>query len=130
MPTPRERYIDALEEITRRYENLDDATIRRLIALLQNVRKEMALVLADNPTDFERFRLSSLKASVDDIITVFQSGLTTDLNAGLVGAGQIGLSAVVEPLDAIGLNVSSFNVLSPRQRLDHSYTRDMAPISP
>lgn len=115
MPTPKEQYADALLETSRRFDNLEDDTIKRLISLLQDTRKGIAVSLTDNPTDFEQFRLSSLRASVDDIITQFQSQLNTDLAGSLTGVSEIGLASVTEPLDVIGLNVSSFNVLSPQQ---------------
>ncbi len=115
MPTPKEQYADELLAVSKRFDNLEDGTIKRLIALLQDVRKDMALALADNPTDFERFRLQALRDSVDNIILDFQSGLTANLNTSFVGAGNLGVDMVANPLDAIGLNVSSFNTLAPSQ---------------
>lgn len=115
MATPKEQYADELLAVSKRFDNLEDGTIRRLIALLQNVRKDMALTLADNATDFEIIRTQSLIDSVDNIILNFQSGLTTNFNTSFVGVGQLGVDMVANPLDIIGLNVSSFNSLAPSQ---------------
>lgn len=115
MPTPKEQYASELLAVSKRFDNLEDGTIRRLIALLQNVRKGMALTLTDNATDFEIIRTQSLIDSVDNIILNFQSGLTTNFNTSFVGVGQLGVDMVANPLDIIGLNVSSFNSLAPSQ---------------
>lgn len=115
MATPKQQYADTLLEVSRRFDNLEDDTIKRLISLLQDTRINIASALVDNPTDFERFRLSSLRASVDDIITQFESQLNRELAGSLTGVSKIGLASVTEPLDVIGLNVSSFNVLAPQQ---------------
>lgn len=116
MPAPKEAYANELIEVSRRYDNLEDGTIKRLIALLQGVRKDMALTLADNAsTDFEIFRTQNLISSVDNIITNFQSGLSKNFNTSFVGVGELGVDLVASPLDTIGLNVSSFNSLAPSQ---------------
>ena len=115
MATPKEQFASRLDEISRRFDNLEDDTIKRLISLLQDTRVNLGSALAGNPTDFEQFRLSSLRASVDDIIAQFESQLNRDLAGSLTGVSEIGVVSVAEPLDVIGLNVSSFNVISPQQ---------------
>lgn len=115
MATPKEQYAKSLLETSRRFDNLEDETIRRLVALLQDTRTRIAASLAENPTDFETFRLSSLRASVDDIMAQFESQFGADLAGSLRSASNIGLASVADPLEAIGLNISSFNVLSPQQ---------------
>lgn len=115
MATPKELYAQSLLETSRRFDNLEDETIKRLIALLQDTRRGIATSLIDNPTDFETFRLSSLRASVDDIMAQFESQFGADLARSLTGVSDIGLASVADPLNAIGLNTSAFNVLSPQQ---------------
>jgi hypothetical protein len=115
MATPAEQYATSLLEVSKRFDNLEDETIKRLVSLLQDTRKSIAASLLDNPTDFEQFRLSSLQASVDDVIAQFQSQLNSELAGSLTGASEIGLASITEPLDTIGLNTSAFNVLSPQQ---------------
>jgi hypothetical protein len=115
MATPAEQYAATLLEVSKRFDNLEDETIKRLIGLLQDTRKNIALSLADNPTDFEQFRLSSLQSSIDDITSQFQSQFNADLAGSLTDASDIGLASVAEPLEAIGLNTQAFNVLSPQQ---------------
>jgi len=115
LATPKEQYADELLKVSKRFDSLEDGTIKRLIALLQDVRKDLALTLVDNATDFEIIRTQSLIDSVDNIVRGFQSGLTTNFNTSFVGVGQLGVDMVANPLDAIGLNVSSFNSLAPSQ---------------
>jgi uncharacterized protein with gpF-like domain len=76
----------------------------------------MALVLADNAsTDFEIVRTQNLINSVDNIMVNFQSGLSKNFKTSFVGVGGLGVDLVANPLDTIGLNVSSFNALAPSQ---------------
>lgn len=116
MPTPRQQYRAALEEIAGRYGRLDHSTIRQMIALLQDTRKGMAALLLDNPTEFQGFRLRQLTDSVDVLIANFQAELSTGLRDSLTQAQALGGQSVTEPLRAIGTNISdAFNALSPAQ---------------
>lgn len=113
-PLPKDQYANELDRILKRFDNLDNQTVRRLIALLQDTRKEIAVTLADNPTDFERFRLTQLTSSIDDIISGFQSQLSANLADGITGASELAVQSVASPLEVIGFNTSSFNRLTPQ----------------
>jgi hypothetical protein len=115
MATPKEQYAAKLLEVSRRFDNLEDDTIKQLIRLLQDTRINIAASITDNATDFQQFRSRGLIDSIDNIILDFQSQLNRDLAGSLTGVSNIGLASVTEPLDVIGLNVSSFNALSPQQ---------------
>ena len=113
LPTPRQQYAKALEDIAKRYSRLDDQTVRRLISLLQETRKEIAIQLLNNPTAFESFRLGQLRASIDQIIGEFQTKLNTSLRSSFSDATGLGAASVIEPLAAVGVG-ASFNTISPQ----------------
>ena len=115
MPTPKSLYAKALNEITKRYGRLDHQTVRRLIELLQETRKSIALQLLQSPTDFEIFRLSQLRDNIDIIVKRFQIQFGDSLTKALVDAHSLGTSGVVDPLNAIGLNVGTFNTIPTAQ---------------
>lgn len=115
MPTPKSLYADALNEISKRYGHLDHQTVRRLIELLQETRKSIALQLLQGPTDFETFRLSQLRDNIDIIVKRFQLQFGDDLTKALVEAHGLGVGGVTNPLNAIGLNVGTFNTIPTAQ---------------
>lgn len=108
----RTKYIKALDQIVTRFAKLDDTTIRQIIGLLQQVRKDTAAALANNPTDFESFRLGQLRDSIDVMLTDFQSKLNQTLRSSLTDATRLGVAGVAEPLQALGVQ-AAFNTLVP-----------------
>jgi len=113
LPTDRRRYTKALEDVSKRYSRLDDETVRRLVALLQDTRRGIASLLLNNPTDFETFRLGQLRASVEQVIGEFQTNLGRSLQTSFSDATGLGSASVIEPLRAVGIS-GSFNAISPQ----------------
>lgn len=109
----RQAYARELDTLTRRYTRLDDATLRRIIALLQELRRDIALTILDNPSSFEIWRLTELKRSIEDNIGRFQSKATGELATALQEAGNIGAAMVDDPLNVIGI-VTRFNAIAPQ----------------
>jgi len=114
MPTPREkaRYAKVLDNIANRYNRLDDATLRRVIGTLQELRKDIAAALLRNPSDFELWRLTQLQAAVDEQIEQFNGRLLQALRQGFSDAANLGADMVTEPLRTIGLGFG-FNRVDP-----------------
>lgn len=114
MATPKQQYAKILADIAGRYKQLDEETIKRLITLLQETRKNIGQALLGNPTDFETFRLGQLRASVEQLMAQFQSEFNASLRASFADAASLGGASVSEPLQAIGIR-GAFNVLPPQQ---------------
>lgn len=113
MPTPKQRYARALRDIAKRYGALDDRTVRRLIELLQQVRRELSSDLAAGPSE-SQYRLRQLRASVDRLMSQFEGQLAADLRASVAQAYNLGQAGVTEPLQAIGVR-GAFNQVNPAQ---------------
>jgi len=111
-PTAAERaaYVKSLDDLSKRFDNLDHNTIKNLISLLQDVRRDMSDVLSSGPSDFETARLTQLRASVDNIVARFEAQLMPSLAQSLTDAHAIGAAEVLEPLAAAGVQ---FNMISP-----------------
>lgn len=99
----KQRYASELNALVKRYDALDGQTVRRLIALLQQLRKDIALTLLSDPSAFEQWRLTELQRAIDDQITRWQSNAAGVLGQALVDAGSIGVELVDKPLIAAGL---------------------------
>lgn len=109
----RQQYARELDAIARRFDRLDDTTLRRIIAMLQDLRRDIALTILDNPSSFEIWRLTDLKRSIEDSIARFQSRATGELAQALQDAGRLGIEMVDSPLTAAGIGVS-FNTIAPQ----------------
>ena len=113
-PTAAERsaYVESLDDLSKRFGNLDHETIKNLIALLQDVRRDMSDVLSSGPSDFEAARVSQLRASVDAIVSRFEAQLAPSLAQSLTAGHDIGAASVIEPLVSAGAT-SVFNTIAP-----------------
>lgn len=104
MPTAKQRaYSKALNDIVKRYNNLDHETIKRMVALLQDLRKNIAAELL-NAGGFDAFRLTQLQQGVGSLIDDFNFQLTQNINQSFEQVIQLGAASVVEPLKAGGIN--------------------------
>ncbi len=103
MPTPtriKRRYVRELERIARRFDRLDDQTIRGMVSLLQDLRKSVALTLVEG-SDFEQFRARQIITNVNQQIDDFTARLTGHTERSFRQAHRLGLASVVEPLTAL-----------------------------
>ena len=109
----KQRYARELNALVARFDRLDNDTIRRLVALLQDLRKDIAATLLNNPSAYEQWRLTELQRSIEDNIQRFQSRAGDVLTAALLEAGQVGLEMVDKPLIAAGI-VTNIVGLTPQ----------------
>lgn len=111
MPTPKQQYKAALDRIAKRYASLDDATLRRLIELLQQTRRNVLEQLAASPTGLQSFRLAELRQAIDQQIAAFRSELSASLRQSFADAHRLGLASVTDPLQAIGEQGARFSLV-------------------
>ena len=107
MPTSKQLYVSHLDAIAKRYAALEDDTMRRSVAMLRDLQKQIAGELG-TVTDFRLYNLQRLNANLDALVDGYQNRLTGEVRSGLAGAWQSGGQAVVQPLSALGLSVSLF----------------------
>ncbi len=108
----KQRYARELNALVARFDRLDDTAVRSIVALLQDLRRNIAAALLDNPTDFELWRLTGLQRSVEEQIATFQAQATEALKQSLQDAASIGVDMVDKPIGA-ALGVT-FNALPPQ----------------
>jgi len=99
MPTPEELYADELEQIARRFVTLEDTTVKGMVELLQQLRRDISERLGE-VDGFDIFRLRELQARVNDLIVQFGGQLTGQLGNNLRDGYALGEGSVVAPLSA------------------------------
>lgn len=104
MATAKQRaYAKALDDIVKRYNQLDHETIKRMVGLLQDLRKDIAGELL-NAGGFDAFRLTQLQQNIGSLIDDFNLQLTQNVNQAFEQTIQLGAASVVEPLQAAGIS--------------------------
>lgn len=112
MPTKKQLYRRKLDEINRRFERMENDTVRQMRDMLLQLRRDIGGELAT--TDFEAFRLRELTANIDRLVADFDGSLKAAMNGSIRQAYTDGALAVVEPLTAAGVSAGFF---SPNQAL-------------
>jgi hypothetical protein len=107
MPTPKEQYTAELNAIAERYGSMEDATIKRTLAMLKELRRQIAAELM-TAQDFDAFRLNQLRASLEAHIARFQAQLSAEARAAFEQTIEDGAESVVAPLNAAGVETVFF----------------------
>lgn len=102
MATPKQQYTDSINEIAARYGRSEDATARRIIQEIQQLRKELIAQLAASPTDASQFRIKQQQANAERLIDELEARLGITLDEGSKVAFNEGGESVVQPLKKIG----------------------------
>jgi len=107
MPTAKQNYIKKLNSIAGRYGRLEDATVRRMIAMMNDLRRQIAADLA-MAQGWEAFRLRELQRNLTRQIASFQGQLLNVIQDAMMPTHTMGGLSVVEPLEASGIVASAF----------------------
>jgi hypothetical protein len=100
VPTDKELYSQELNDIVRRYGRLEDGTIRQILALLEDTRKQVNALLA-NAENFEGYRLQQLQAQIENLIAQFEARANSVVRNAVSGSYDTGAQAAVGPLQAL-----------------------------
>ena len=105
--TPKQAYIKTLNEIAQRYGSLEDATVRRAIGMLSQLRAQIADQML-TVGGWDAYRLRELQRNVERLIAEFEAQLGANLRAAFVQTCRDGALSVVEPLNALGMQGAFF----------------------
>lgn len=97
MPTKKQRYAKRLNRIAGRYGRQEDATIRSILALFKQLRKDVADAIV-HTENWEAFRLRTLKSQIGQMIDRFERSLEQELKNAFEYAVADGRDSVLEPL--------------------------------
>jgi hypothetical protein len=100
--TVKQDYAAALNAVIARYGAMEDGTIRRVLALLERTRQDIAVLLLD-AQNYEGYRLQQLDASIERIIAQFGAQTDELLRQSATAAFDSGGQAMVAPLQALGI---------------------------
>lgn len=104
-PSPQQAFDDELKLRLRERAQTLLATDQAVIAELQAARTSILAKLAEQPTDFEQWRLPQLLAQIELLLDGATSRMAVATDAGLRTAWQQGEDMVDKPLAAGGINV-------------------------
>lgn len=99
-------YVTELNSIAARYGSLEDQTIRKMLAMLKAFRSQLAATIAT--TDWQAFRLDTLRANIDAQIAQFEAQLATELKTSFLQTIDYGIDAVNKPLQKLGVQAAFF----------------------
>ncbi len=107
MPSDRQLYARALNDVALRYGRMQRDTLRQIWKLLQQVEAEIQRDLL-SAEGFRQFQLTELLRGIERYIAAFDDKANAALRAGLAQSFQFGGAYVTDPLDAIGVGVGFF----------------------
>lgn len=102
---PREKtaYVKSLNHLADRYGSLEDKTIRRVQAMLKELRGEIAYEVTQLE-GFEPYRLKRLQDTIGRLIDRFNQEAKLHINSSMKGAVEFGDQSVKGPMKRLGLD--------------------------
>lgn len=102
MPTPKQQYLDELNAIANRYGSLEDTTIKRMLAMMKELRSQVAAEIT-TAGGFETFRLDQMRRGLERLIGEFEVRLQTEVRTAFEQTYQAGGESVTAPFQKIGI---------------------------
>jgi len=102
VPTVKQQYVNELNAIAERYGNLEDTTIKRMLAMVKALRTQIAAEIV-NVESWEDFRRRDLERALRAQIDAFERQLGLELRVAIQAAVEDGGAYVVQPMAAVGL---------------------------
>ena len=102
----QKRFQAERREQLRRGVRIQSQTYSEILLYLDQARKRILATLADQPSEFAAWRLTSLQAEVRRTLELFERGTIASLSTGLDRSFQAGAELVTEPLKAGGIDVT------------------------
>ena len=107
MPTSKQSYINELNAIAGRYGDLEDTTIKRMLAMVKELRTQIAAEIV-NVEGWEDYRRRQLDANLQRLIAEFKRKLGVELNRAVQDTVEYGGQSVVQPMVAAGIEAAFF----------------------
>ena len=107
MPTIKGQYLDELNAIAARYGKMEDATIKRMLVMLRDLRAQIAAEIT-SVTDWDTFRRSQQELAIQRKIDEFKARLRAELDQGIVQAYTDGGDSVYDPFRKAGISQAFF----------------------
>ena len=117
MPTPKQAYAAKLNEIAARYGRIEDDVARRAVAMLADLRRQIAAEL-NLAQGWNAARLGDLQRVIARHIAGFEDQLAAYVRSRVPEVTTLGGLAVVEPLTAAGVTA---NLVARRRRRSTSW---------
>lgn len=93
-----------VDELIVRSQRLEDAEVKKVIALLADARRDVAATVAS--TDWQMHRLSEIKASIERTLQSFGDRYGVELRDAQRSFWEDGINIVEEPLRTVGVHAA------------------------
>ena len=112
----QDAYAKRLERIAAEHVKIEDATIRRLLSMLKELRQQIAAELLE-AEGWEAYRLNRLQSSIEDYIRAYDTQARALFREAERQAWELGSHAALEPLQEGGFVGAAIGVLPSTELL-------------
>lgn len=120
------RYAAAMNRVIKRFETMEDATVKQMVAFLERYRRDVIGYLSSVPDDsFASFALGEVKANIEAQTETLRRQLVTMQNGALQTAVTDGLDMVIEPMIAAGIEGAFFRSTVAQINVLMDYSADL-----
>lgn len=105
--TPKQKANSALRSVVNEFDRLDARVARQALDYLREMRDRLQLAMT-SAEGFNADRIRQLTASVDQLITGYESQLLALSRSTLKAGAELGALALTEPLTAAGIGIGWF----------------------
>lgn len=122
--TRRERaYKRKQEELIRKVGKLGDREVKKALAILENVRKEVAVAVAT--TEWELYAIPQMKEAVERAVTGFKQRYMADQRENLSNMWNAGIDMVDSPLQYVGVRLMTPEISMTALEIMQGYSADL-----
>jgi hypothetical protein len=128
MATAKQRqYAAAMNRVIKRFETMEEATVKQMVAFLEQYRRDVIGYLSSVPDDsyFASFALGEIKANIENQTETLRRQLVTMQNGALQTAVTDGVEMVVEPLIAASIEGAFFRSSVAQINVLMDYSADL-----
>jgi uncharacterized protein with gpF-like domain len=118
-------YITALLANSRRFKNMDKATIAEMLKILRAARSDIAARLAGAGTNFQVYALRELTRSIEREISQLESALSRLAAQSTINAYELGVESLAEPFRALGYQASFYRPSTSQINILTDFSADL-----
>lgn len=125
MPLPKRLYAAALMANSKRFRQLDKATVKEMLNILRMARSDIAARLAGAGTNFQAYALRELIRSIEQEIGQMEAALKTLAAQATINAYELGAGSVADPIRAMGYQVSFYRPSTSQINILTDFSADL-----
>ena len=116
-------YAEKMQELIDKVENLNDEEVKRTLALLESLRKEVASTVIDS--EWKAYSLPQMKEAIDRAAAKMQLQYRELLDSGSVNFWHAGIDQVDWPLNYVGIRVTAPEIARSTLEILQGFSADL-----